>query len=358
MLWMVLLGLGQGGALGLALILPVLRGGEPGSVATLTAMTLSVGYLVAALGPWVAGVLHDATGGWTRHARVPARGDRAAARAGPAGVARPAARGRGSYARVMPAHAPPGGMRVALVTCALFPALTDDDRLVAGALAERGAEVLVWDWRRPSPGAADLVVLRSPWNHPEHAAEFDRWLGVRAADGGLVNSVAAVRWNLHKGYLHELSRAGVPCVPTEVVRRGGAADLAALKRARGWGDVVVKPAVGGSSRDTVNEARVGAPAAARHLRELSLREDVVVQPFVDAVLERGELSLVYLGGRFSHAVRKAAAPGDWRVQSDFGGTAEPVEPRRACWRRPRPRWPPHPRACTRGSTSWRPASGR
>ena len=61
---MVLLGLGQGGALGLALILPVLRGGEPGPVATLTAMTLSVGYLGAALGPWLAGVLHDATGGW------------------------------------------------------------------------------------------------------------------------------------------------------------------------------------------------------------------------------------------------------------------------------------------------------
>ncbi len=27
-------------------------------------MTLSVGYLCAALGPWIAGVLHDATGGW------------------------------------------------------------------------------------------------------------------------------------------------------------------------------------------------------------------------------------------------------------------------------------------------------
>ena len=38
---------------------------EPGSVATLTAMMFSVGYLLASLGPWVAGVLHDSTGGWT-----------------------------------------------------------------------------------------------------------------------------------------------------------------------------------------------------------------------------------------------------------------------------------------------------
>jgi MFS transporter, CP family, cyanate transporter len=63
-LWMVLLGIGQGGALGLALILPVLRGGSPAGVSSLTAMTLSVGYLVAALGPWLGGVLHDATDAW------------------------------------------------------------------------------------------------------------------------------------------------------------------------------------------------------------------------------------------------------------------------------------------------------
>jgi MFS transporter, CP family, cyanate transporter len=63
-LWMVGLGIGQGGALGLALILPVLRGGEPSAVASLTAMAFSVGYLTAAFGPWLAGVLHDATGGW------------------------------------------------------------------------------------------------------------------------------------------------------------------------------------------------------------------------------------------------------------------------------------------------------
>ena len=63
--WMLIFGIGQGGALGLGLILPVLRGGDAASVAALTAMSLCVGYMVAATGPWVLGAVHDATGGWT-----------------------------------------------------------------------------------------------------------------------------------------------------------------------------------------------------------------------------------------------------------------------------------------------------
>jgi CP family cyanate transporter-like MFS transporter len=63
--WMPLLGIAQGGALGLALILPVLRGASGPAVAALTAMALSVGYLLASTGPFVAGLVHDAGGGWT-----------------------------------------------------------------------------------------------------------------------------------------------------------------------------------------------------------------------------------------------------------------------------------------------------
>ena len=63
--WMLIFGIGQGGALGLGLILPVLRGGDAASVGALTAMSLCVGYMVAATGPWVLGAVHDVTGGWT-----------------------------------------------------------------------------------------------------------------------------------------------------------------------------------------------------------------------------------------------------------------------------------------------------
>jgi CP family cyanate transporter-like MFS transporter len=65
LVWVVLIGLGQGGALGLALVLPVLRASGARLVAALTAMSLCVGYTVAAAGPSVLGGVHDAAGSWT-----------------------------------------------------------------------------------------------------------------------------------------------------------------------------------------------------------------------------------------------------------------------------------------------------
>jgi CP family cyanate transporter-like MFS transporter len=65
LLWMVFLGIGQGGALGLGLILPVLRGRDPGQVAGMTAMAMGVGYLIASTGPAIVGAVRDASGGWT-----------------------------------------------------------------------------------------------------------------------------------------------------------------------------------------------------------------------------------------------------------------------------------------------------
>jgi MFS transporter, CP family, cyanate transporter len=62
---MVFLGIGQGGALGLALMLPVLRGRNPAEVAGMAAMAMGVGYLIASVGPALVGAVRDATGDWT-----------------------------------------------------------------------------------------------------------------------------------------------------------------------------------------------------------------------------------------------------------------------------------------------------
>lgn len=59
------LGVAQGGSLGLALAFIVLRTNSAAAAAQLGGMTQAVGYLIAAAGPVGAGALHQLTGSWT-----------------------------------------------------------------------------------------------------------------------------------------------------------------------------------------------------------------------------------------------------------------------------------------------------
>jgi MFS transporter, CP family, cyanate transporter len=62
--WTLLLGLGQGASLGLAIFFTVARAPDPAASASLSAFAQSVGYLIATGGPLAVGFLHSATGGW------------------------------------------------------------------------------------------------------------------------------------------------------------------------------------------------------------------------------------------------------------------------------------------------------
>jgi CP family cyanate transporter-like MFS transporter len=64
-LWVVILGLGQGGAFGMAMTLLVLRSPDAPIAAELSGMAQTAAYLLAAGGPFVLAVVRDMTGGWT-----------------------------------------------------------------------------------------------------------------------------------------------------------------------------------------------------------------------------------------------------------------------------------------------------
>ncbi len=63
-LWMTLLGLGQGAAIGLALTYIVWRSPDVQTTALVSTMSQGFGYLLAGLGPILFGALHSATGSW------------------------------------------------------------------------------------------------------------------------------------------------------------------------------------------------------------------------------------------------------------------------------------------------------
>lgn len=63
--WTIIAGIGGGGCFVLALSFFGLRANSASQAAALSAMAQSVGYLIAAVGPFLFGLLHDATGNWT-----------------------------------------------------------------------------------------------------------------------------------------------------------------------------------------------------------------------------------------------------------------------------------------------------
>lgn len=63
-LWVILLGLGQGGSFSIALTLLAVRARDADTAARLSGMAQSVGYTMAALGPLFVGVLHERFDSW------------------------------------------------------------------------------------------------------------------------------------------------------------------------------------------------------------------------------------------------------------------------------------------------------
>ena len=219
-------------------------------------------------------------------------------------------------------------MRVALVTCRKVPDLTDDDRLLLPALAARGAaaEAVVWDDPAADWSRFDRLVLRSVWDYHLRPREFDDWLTGREREGAATwNPPALVRWNAHKAYLRTLAEQGIATLDTEWLAKGSPAPLAAVMDARGWRDVVVKPAVSASAYRTFRVARQAADAQQAELDAILADGDALVQPFAPEIAD-GEWSLLFFGGAFSHAVRKRPAAADFRVQEELGGRASTEEP--------------------------------
>jgi glutathione synthase/RimK-type ligase-like ATP-grasp enzyme len=202
--------------------------------------------------------------------------------------------------------------------------LTDDDRHFAIALERLGARVEAVLWGQDVP-AESVVVIRSTWDYIERPALFAQWLDRLEAVGATVhNAIPVLRWNMHKRYLVELAGRGVPTVPTQLVTVGEHVDLSSLRAELGWAAIVVKPAVGGTARLAEHSRRVGPAGLQRHLDRVVRSEDALVQPFVESIATAGEISVIAIAGEPRLAIRKTPAPGDWRTQTDFGGTATAV----------------------------------
>jgi glutathione synthase/RimK-type ligase-like ATP-grasp enzyme len=197
-----------------------------------------------------------------------------------------------------------------------------EDELLAESLRKRSVRVMRLSWRDPAFDwrRTQGALFRSTWDYFSNFGPFQQWLREVSQQTTLFNSETQIQWNLHKRYLLDLQDRGVLIVPTTIWTLKSGAPLVALMAAQGWNEVVIKPVVSGAARRTFRLNRQEASAMQPQLSLFLAEEDFLVQPFMPAIQTEGEISVMVMAGVATHAVKKMAKSGDFRVQDDHGGT--------------------------------------
>ncbi len=223
-------------------------------------------------------------------------------------------------------------MKLAFATCEDKSQLTADDRALARRLGELGVEVLPLVWSDPdslkNAFTCNGVLIRTVWDYHLRINEFCLWLNqLEAAGVRIFNSPKTIRWNLDKVYLNEISAAGIPCVPTLFLSQAVPNEEARRDlNARSWKEIVIKPTISAGSYLTHRMHSLSSEFENK-LTEIQQHSPVMVQPYLQEIEGRGEVSLIYFNHQqlqFSHAINKLPRKDEFRVQDDFGGYEVPM----------------------------------
>lgn len=207
-----------------------------------------------------------------------------------------------------------------LVTAGNMPKQEPETGLLQEALKEINVSASIVSWDDPNINwqHSKLSLIRTPWDYFDRLEEFRQWLQLAATKTTVWNPVEIINWNIHKSYLLGMEQAGVPIVPTILTSKGDPRQLSEIVGTDFADEIVIKPAVSINAYGA-GRFEAGDVNAELHLKQLLESKDVLIQPFIPEIMEHGEASLIFFKSEFSHAIRKIAKKGDYRVQNNWGG---------------------------------------
>jgi|AGTN01.2.fsa_nt_gi Prokaryotic glutathione synthetase, ATP-grasp domain. len=212
-------------------------------------------------------------------------------------------------------------MDFTFVTCSKLADLDPDDRLALNVLKRRGyaCQGAVWDDPAIDWARAGTCVLRSTWDYHVKFEKFMQWIDDVSSKTQLINQPHLIRWSVRKTYLRDLVELGVPVTPTHWLTDASEESISAAAEAfAGTEKVVIKPTIGLATSGVKMVAREEIATIKDHIEKQLKLGEVMVQPYLSSVHDYGERSLMFLGGTYSHAVRKSA----FQHMATAGGAGE------------------------------------
>jgi glutathione synthase/RimK-type ligase-like ATP-grasp enzyme len=208
---------------------------------------------------------------------------------------------------------------IGLATYRDLPELSGGEQLLCAELKQRTAcKIVVWDDPAETWRECEQIIIRCTWDYSWRLPKFLEWIeNVERAGIKLHNAPEIIRWNIDKHYLLELQRRGVEIPDTVWLPRG---ELTAERLAEiVTQPCVIKPAVSAGAHNTHRVSPDNAAKVAERMKDVAREKDLLVQEFMPEIETRGEYSLIFFRGEFSHAVLKTPAANDFRVQPRHGG---------------------------------------
>lgn len=204
----------------------------------------------------------------------------------------------------------------------------DEDNYVKTAIEKEGLKVdrLSWDDATFDWSTTKYILFRTTWDYFDRFQEFSDWLNKVSKQTKLLNSEVIIRWNIDKHYLQDLQKNGVHICESYFIEKGEKNNLKALAKIYHLNEFVLKPCISGGGRHTYKVNPKNISEYENVFSKLVLEEAMILQPFQYNIVDKGEISLMVMNGKFTHAVLKIAKKGDFRVQDDFGGTVHNYTP--------------------------------
>ncbi len=189
-----------------------------------------------------------------------------------------------------------------------------------GPFEARGMRVEDLSWDDPNVDWPDYaaVLIGTTWDYWDRLDEFLATLARIEGQTQLFNPAALVKWNIRKTYLRDLEARGAKLIPTVWLDVADEAGARAAFDTLGSDDLVFKRQVGAGAKGQ-HRLKRGEPVP-------EMPHPMMVQPFLPMIQQEGELSFIFIDGEFCHALIKRAQPGDYRIQSTYGGREEKIAP--------------------------------
>ena len=220
--------------------------------------------------------------------------------------------------------------RIAILTSLNMPNLMPYDNEVIRLLNASGdihAEPIIWETQADRLKEFDAAIFRTTWGYHEKAEQFSDFLNyLEEIRIPTFNPMHIIKANFHKFYLKELAESGIEIIPTEFVTSGSEMTLKEIITKTGWEKFIIKPAVSAGSYRTHLFSSEQIDEAAGVYDSMHTTDDLMIQKYLPEVETLGEFSTIFFSNGCCFTVNKIPQLGDYRVQSNYGGKYNVIEP--------------------------------